>query len=182
MILAVYFLAMGVKGLQLAGGQVWLPDLFNGLALIIAVTAAALSGGASILGGILRRGRLARFRETGDSDNAPRARWREPSPDSGVLTVDNYGPVAPARHLGSLRVHGRAQRSGLECLQGGGRGFETLSAHRTPCFPDLSPFVGDWSRHRSRCSPFARVGVGTARSLAARRSCQSGIIRWISWR
>jgi ribose transport system permease protein len=36
-ILAVYVLAMGVKGLQLAGAPVWLPDMFNGLALIIAV-------------------------------------------------------------------------------------------------------------------------------------------------
>jgi ribose transport system permease protein len=36
-ILAVYVLAIGVKGLQLAGAPIWLPDLFNGVALAIAV-------------------------------------------------------------------------------------------------------------------------------------------------
>ena len=36
-VLSVYVLAAGVKGLQLAGAPVWLPDLFNGLALLIAV-------------------------------------------------------------------------------------------------------------------------------------------------
>jgi ribose transport system permease protein len=36
-ILAVYVLAVGVKGLQLAGAPIWLPDLFNGVALAIAV-------------------------------------------------------------------------------------------------------------------------------------------------
>lgn len=36
-VLAVYVLATGVKGLQLAGAPFWLPDLFNGLALAVAV-------------------------------------------------------------------------------------------------------------------------------------------------
>lgn len=36
-ILAVYVLAIGVKGLQLGGAPVWIPDLFNGLALLLAV-------------------------------------------------------------------------------------------------------------------------------------------------
>jgi ribose transport system permease protein len=36
-VIAVYVLATGVKGLQLAGAPVWIPDLFNGVALIIAV-------------------------------------------------------------------------------------------------------------------------------------------------
>jgi ribose transport system permease protein len=36
-ILAVYVLAVGVKGLQLAGAPIWLPDLFNGVALAVAV-------------------------------------------------------------------------------------------------------------------------------------------------
>jgi ribose transport system permease protein len=30
-------LAVGVKGLQLAGAPVWIPDLFNGTALLLAV-------------------------------------------------------------------------------------------------------------------------------------------------
>jgi ribose transport system permease protein len=36
-VIAVYVLATGVKGLQLAGGPLWIPDLFNGVALIAAV-------------------------------------------------------------------------------------------------------------------------------------------------
>lgn len=36
-VLAVYVLATGVKGLQLAGAPVWIPDLFNGAALLLAV-------------------------------------------------------------------------------------------------------------------------------------------------
>jgi ribose transport system permease protein len=36
-VLAVYVLAIGVKGLQLAGAPTWLPDLFNGVALAVAV-------------------------------------------------------------------------------------------------------------------------------------------------
>lgn len=36
-VVAVYVLAVGVKGLQLAGAPVWIPDLFNGVALLIAV-------------------------------------------------------------------------------------------------------------------------------------------------
>ena len=36
-VVAVYVLAVGVKGLQLAGAPTWIPDMFNGLALIVAV-------------------------------------------------------------------------------------------------------------------------------------------------
>jgi ribose transport system permease protein len=36
-VLAVYLLATGVKGLVLMGAATWLPELFNGLALILAV-------------------------------------------------------------------------------------------------------------------------------------------------
>jgi ribose transport system permease protein len=36
-VVAVYVLATGVKGLQLAGAPTWIPDLFNGVALLIAV-------------------------------------------------------------------------------------------------------------------------------------------------
>lgn len=36
-VIAVYLLATGVKGLVLMGADVWVPDLFNGLALIVAV-------------------------------------------------------------------------------------------------------------------------------------------------
>ncbi len=36
-LVAVIVLAVGVKGLQLAGAPIWLPDLFNGVALLAAV-------------------------------------------------------------------------------------------------------------------------------------------------
>ncbi|MHA6758089.1 ABC transporter permease [Streptacidiphilus sp. PAMC 29251] len=40
-VLAAYTLAIGVKGLQLAGLPIWIPDLFNGTALLAAVGLAA---------------------------------------------------------------------------------------------------------------------------------------------
>ncbi len=40
-VLAAYTLAVGVKGLQLAGLPIWIPDLFNGTALLAAVGLAA---------------------------------------------------------------------------------------------------------------------------------------------
>ena len=61
----------------------------------------------------------------------PPVRWPRPvGPKGGHSTVDNYGLLARTGRLSLLRSAGVAQRSGLECLQGGGRGFETLSAHR----------------------------------------------------
>jgi len=39
-VVAVYVLATGVKGLQLAGAPVWIPDMFNGMALLLAVAGA----------------------------------------------------------------------------------------------------------------------------------------------
>jgi ribose transport system permease protein len=43
-VVAVYVLATGVKGLQLAGAPVWIPDLFNGVALLLAVGLAKFQG------------------------------------------------------------------------------------------------------------------------------------------
>lgn len=40
-IIAIYVLATGVQGLQLVSGQQWLGDMFNGVALILAVALAA---------------------------------------------------------------------------------------------------------------------------------------------
>ena len=70
-VVATYVLAVGVKGLQLAGLPVWIPDLFNGAALLIAVGLAAwrrtpkvansvvVGGGRSRLLGLSRRVRHA---------------------------------------------------------------------------------------------------------------------------
>lgn len=65
-IIAVYVLATGVKGLQLLGARFWLPDLFNGLALAVAVGIA----------GFERRGfrRVNRRSETGDGRSTARRR------------------------------------------------------------------------------------------------------------
>jgi ribose transport system permease protein len=40
-VLSVYVLAAGVKGLQLSGAPTWIPDAFNGLALLVAVGLAS---------------------------------------------------------------------------------------------------------------------------------------------
>jgi len=40
-LIAIFLLATGVKGLQLAGAPAYINDLFNGAALIIAVALAA---------------------------------------------------------------------------------------------------------------------------------------------
>jgi ribose transport system permease protein len=53
-VLAVYVLATGVKGLQLAGAPVWIPDLFNGAALLLAVGLARYQGAAHRTGAIQR--------------------------------------------------------------------------------------------------------------------------------
>ncbi len=58
-VLAVYLLATGVKGLQLAGAPVWVPELFNGLALLIAVGMAKFETSAArsaAMRRLLRRG------------------------------------------------------------------------------------------------------------------------------
>lgn len=59
-IVATYVLATGVKGLQLAGAPVWIPDLFNGAALLLAVGLAKYQGTAgrgAAIGRMLRRGK-----------------------------------------------------------------------------------------------------------------------------
>ena len=68
-VLAVYVLATGVKGLQLAGAPVWIPDLFNGLALLLAVGMAKRQGrsgrGAAIARMIGRRSSKTAADDTG---------------------------------------------------------------------------------------------------------------------
>jgi ribose transport system permease protein len=61
-IVALFVLATGVKGLQLAGGQLWVSYLFNGVALILAVGVAISSQdrGRSIASRLGWRGRQSR--------------------------------------------------------------------------------------------------------------------------
>ncbi|GAC1592110.1 MAG: ABC transporter permease [Acidimicrobiales bacterium] len=54
-LLSVLVLAMGVQGLQLAGAPIWLPDLFNGAALLLAVGFAQIQRGAGGRGAAIRR-------------------------------------------------------------------------------------------------------------------------------
>lgn len=58
-LLAVYVLAVGIKGLQLVGAPGWINDLFNGVALLLAVGLAKYERTARRAGAI---GRAVRFR------------------------------------------------------------------------------------------------------------------------
>jgi ribose transport system permease protein len=51
-VIAVYVLATGVKGLQLAGAPTWIPDLFNGIALLLAVGLTKYQGIARRAGAV----------------------------------------------------------------------------------------------------------------------------------
>jgi ribose transport system permease protein len=74
-VVAIYVLATGVKGLQLAGAPVWIPDLFNGLALLLAVGMAKYQGRSSgrmaAMRGSLHRGRARRQDEPAASIATP---------------------------------------------------------------------------------------------------------------
>jgi ribose transport system permease protein len=61
-LLAIYVLATGVQGLQLVSGASWLSDMFNGVALIVAV-ALSIKRSPSVLGQRLR----ARLRRGGST-------------------------------------------------------------------------------------------------------------------
>lgn len=69
-LIAVYLLATGVTGLQLAGAQFWVTDLFNGVVLVLALSLARMEGKLK-----LRRGILARRSErAGRRDDVSSAR------------------------------------------------------------------------------------------------------------
>jgi ribose transport system permease protein len=57
-IVSVYVLAAGVKGLQLWGAPVWIPDLFNGVSLLVAVALAKYQGGTDRFNAIRRTLRM----------------------------------------------------------------------------------------------------------------------------
>jgi len=54
-VVAAYVIATGVKGLQLAGAPVWIPDLFDGAALLLAVGLAAYERGPLSTSAAIRR-------------------------------------------------------------------------------------------------------------------------------
>jgi ribose transport system permease protein len=67
-ILALYVLAAGVKGLQLVGAPVWIPDVFNGASLLIAVAMAKFQGNTGRTSAIRRLLRLGQI-SARQSDN-----------------------------------------------------------------------------------------------------------------
>lgn len=69
-VVAVYVLATGVKGLQLAGAPVWIPDLFNGAALLLAVGLAKYEVTASRAGAVRRLLRFDRHDRSGGGSEA----------------------------------------------------------------------------------------------------------------
>jgi ribose transport system permease protein len=54
-VVAAYVLATGVKGFQLAGAPIWIPDLFNGAALLLAVGMAQLQKSPTARTAAIRR-------------------------------------------------------------------------------------------------------------------------------
>jgi ribose transport system permease protein len=69
-VLVVYVLAAGVKGFQLAGAPTWIPDLFNGVALLTAVALAKFQGRTGRRHALLRLLRIGRGRAAGDGGEA----------------------------------------------------------------------------------------------------------------
>jgi ribose transport system permease protein len=55
-LIAIYVLATGVEGLQIVSGQQWLSDMFDGVALILAVALAVNRQGRSLGGKYRRKG------------------------------------------------------------------------------------------------------------------------------
>lgn len=95
-VLAVYVLDVGVKGLQLGGAPTWIPDLFNGAALILAVGMARFQRKTIRSGAISRSLRFPR----GGDDHAPDylRPWspstkstRSPSTSASASTVPQVG-------------------------------------------------------------------------------------------
>jgi ribose transport system permease protein len=76
-LIAIYVLATGVQGLQLVSGQQWLSDMFNGVALIVAVGLA-----------VWRQRRMA----TTSSSSVP----PESTVHADIQTVDGRAPNAEA--------------------------------------------------------------------------------------
>lgn len=54
-VVAAYVLAVGVKGFQLAGAPIWIPDLFDGVALLLAVGMAQMQSSPTARTAAIRR-------------------------------------------------------------------------------------------------------------------------------
>lgn len=76
-VIAVYLLATGIQGLQLIGGQLWITNLFNGAALLIAVSSALISDrlrGGHAAARLLKRSLRAHTTTAPSAEASPAAR------------------------------------------------------------------------------------------------------------
>lgn len=101
-VIAVYVLATGVKGLQLAGAPVWIPDAFNGVALLVAVGMAnheRTGGRTSAIRRALRMDRRPGPDSVADaeSENDHRAPQVTDSSLHGVTATSGVGVAASHR-------------------------------------------------------------------------------------
>ncbi len=87
-LLAIYVLAIGVQGLQLVSGASWLSDMFNGVALIVAV-ALSIKRSPSALGQRVKA-------KLGRGGPAP--------PESEPASAPAGEPEAPSRATGASRA------------------------------------------------------------------------------
>jgi ribose transport system permease protein len=72
-VVVVYVLQAGVKGFQLAGAPTWIPDLFNGVALLVAVALAKYQRRTQETHALLRLLRIDRRKKDDGPPNAPAA-------------------------------------------------------------------------------------------------------------
>jgi ribose transport system permease protein len=116
-VLAAYTLAVGVKGLQLAGLPIWIPDLFNGAALLAAVGLAAWRKPS-----LTRREAITRLirNNTGGAWAARRTRRRELiSRAATASAATGRGPAVSGGAQGAVSFQARLR---------GVLGFRNISA------------------------------------------------------
>ena len=89
-VVAVYVIATGIKGLQLAGAPIWIPDLFDGAILLLAVGLAAYEKGP-----VSSTAAIRRLFQT--STRAHRSARRARRADQLARMQDGVGGVALAR-------------------------------------------------------------------------------------
>ncbi|MFJ8025701.1 hypothetical protein [Streptomyces sp. NPDC096311] len=192
-LIAVYALATGVKGLQLAGAPFWLPDLFNGIALLVAVALSvrrrqltsrpAQDAPTAKVRPPLTLREAARPRLEQLRDSLDESVWlTEPALDGGIAKVveaaESRRPLRIVRRPGDLR---QADAPDVEALQGSDTASEVVVVEDEDMITVAAPVIAQGGRVLaavSACAPRARAddrplqqmrdGVtGTARQVAA---------------
>ncbi|MFF0148490.1 ABC transporter permease [Amycolatopsis sulphurea] len=97
-VVAAYVIATGVKGLQLAGAPTWIPDLFNGAALLVAVGIAAHQKSPVSRTAAVRRLLRSATRSVRSARRARRAeQLARVRGGAGDLNVAGGGKVVPSK-------------------------------------------------------------------------------------